>query len=169
MRSFTASIVAAVLLAALTVKGDIIAWSGNSCNGDEGANVACNGACIAFDGRHSFEVRLTRLFLQTHNPQVVTGGSHCVVMFEDDGCVGETFQFGPETEGNCINVNTGTPIGSFTCSPNSSCVFAKEANVTALDDESQWLGNFTLEDDWMIASGKRKENAHTVAGLGMEV
>ncbi|KAJ7195739.1 hypothetical protein B0H12DRAFT_1298380 [Mycena haematopus] len=113
MRSFTTSIIAAVLFVTLTVKGDIIAWSGDSCNGDEGSNVACNGACIAFDGRHSFEVCSTRLFLHTY--------------FQDDGCVGESFQFGPETEGNCINVNTGTPIGSFTCSSNSACVFAKEA------------------------------------------
>ncbi|KAJ7200937.1 hypothetical protein B0H12DRAFT_1036565 [Mycena haematopus] len=74
MRSFTA----AVLFAVLTVKADIIAWSGNTCDGGEGANITCDGTCIAFDGRHSFEV--------------VTGGSHCVVLFEDDGCLGETFR-----------------------------------------------------------------------------
>ncbi|KAJ7246132.1 hypothetical protein B0H12DRAFT_1126913 [Mycena haematopus] len=61
MRSFTASIIAAVLIAAMAVKGDIIAWSGDSCNGDEGGNEACDGTCIAFDGRHSFEVSLTHI------------------------------------------------------------------------------------------------------------
>ncbi|KAJ7595265.1 hypothetical protein C8J56DRAFT_883484 [Mycena floridula] len=48
----------AVFVAALNVNGDIIAWSGDACNGAEGANVACNGGCISFDGRHSFEARI---------------------------------------------------------------------------------------------------------------
>ncbi|KAJ7263128.1 hypothetical protein B0H12DRAFT_1012467 [Mycena haematopus] len=113
MRSFAASIIAAVVFATLTVKGDFVAFSGNDCDGDQGANVACDGSCHSFDGRHSFELFVT--------------GSHCVTMFEDDGCVGETFQFGPETQGNCINVNTGTPIGSFICSANSACDFVTEA------------------------------------------
>ncbi|KAJ6470956.1 hypothetical protein C8R45DRAFT_836621 [Mycena sanguinolenta] len=116
MRSFTASLIAAVLVSAMAVKGDIIAWSGDACNGDEGNNVPCDGSCRSFDGRHSFEV--------------VTGGTHCVTLFEDDGCVGQTFQFGVEAEGQCINVNTGTPIGSFTCSGSSSCVLAKADSIT---------------------------------------
>ncbi|KAJ6470883.1 hypothetical protein C8R45DRAFT_836746 [Mycena sanguinolenta] len=108
MRSSAASIIAAVLVAAMAVKGDIIGWSGDSCNGDQGGNAPCDGSCVPFDGRHSFEI--------------VTGGTHCVTLFEDDGCVGQSFEFGSETEGNCINVNTGTPIGSFTCSSSNSCV-----------------------------------------------
>ena len=44
MRSFTLSIVAAVLLVVLNVNADIIAWSGSACNGDEGDNVPCDGS-----------------------------------------------------------------------------------------------------------------------------
>ncbi|KAJ7581915.1 hypothetical protein C8J56DRAFT_958517 [Mycena floridula] len=104
MLSFTkVSVLVAVFFAALGVNADIIAWSGDACNGAEGLNVACNGGCIAFDGRHSFEV--------------VSGRNECVVLFEGDGCTGEAFNFGSEVSGQCINVNTGTPIGSFSCSP----------------------------------------------------
>ncbi|KAJ7586996.1 hypothetical protein C8J56DRAFT_787254 [Mycena floridula] len=99
MRSFT--FVVAAVLVALKVNADIIAWSGDSCNGDEGGNAPCDGSCIPFGGRHSFEV--------------VAGGSHCVTLFQGSGCSGEAFNFGRETTGQCINVNTGTDIESFTC------------------------------------------------------
>ncbi|KAJ6470953.1 hypothetical protein C8R45DRAFT_1014967 [Mycena sanguinolenta] len=116
MHSFTASLIAAVLFAATVVKGDFVAFSGETCDGDEGNNVPCDGSCHSFDGRHSFEV--------------VADGTHCVAMFEDDGCVGQIFEFGVEPEGECINVNTGTPIGSFTCSASSTCVLAEADSIT---------------------------------------
>ena len=58
MRSFTFSVVAAALLAVLSVNADLIAWSGNTCDGDQGNNVPCDGSCHQFGGRHSFEVSL---------------------------------------------------------------------------------------------------------------
>ena len=33
-----------------------IAWSGDACDGDQGATAACDGSCGDFAGRHSFEV-----------------------------------------------------------------------------------------------------------------
>ncbi len=51
MRSFTLSIVAAVLLAVLNVNTDLIAWSGTICTGDEGLNVALETA-IRSQGTH---------------------------------------------------------------------------------------------------------------------
>ena len=53
---FTLALVAAALFALNVAAQDVIAWSGDSCNGDEGADVPCSGECISFDGRHSFEV-----------------------------------------------------------------------------------------------------------------
>ncbi|KAF7293343.1 hypothetical protein MKEN_01464400 [Mycena kentingensis (nom. inval.)] len=38
----------------------------------------------------------------------ITSGTHNVVLFSGDGCTGEQFNFGSESQGNCINVNTGT-------------------------------------------------------------
>ncbi|KAJ7587683.1 hypothetical protein C8J56DRAFT_786635 [Mycena floridula] len=97
------SIFLAVFLAALGANTDIVAFSGDACTGARELNIACRGGCIAFDGRHSFEV--------------VPGRNECIVLFEDEGCTGEAFNFGSEVNGACINVNTGTPIGSFSCSP----------------------------------------------------
>ncbi|KAJ7587709.1 hypothetical protein C8J56DRAFT_786598 [Mycena floridula] len=93
----------AVFLATLGAKADIVAFSGDACSGARGLNITCNGGCIAFDGRHSLEV--------------VSGHNECVILFEGEGCTGEAFNFGSEVNGACINVNTGTPIGSFSCSP----------------------------------------------------
>ncbi|KAJ7084200.1 hypothetical protein C8R44DRAFT_651559, partial [Mycena epipterygia] len=46
----------AVLLAIQAKAQDIIAWSGNTCNGAEGLEVSCDGTCFDFNGRHSYEV-----------------------------------------------------------------------------------------------------------------
>ena len=39
-------------------RADIIAFSGNTCDGDAGSNVACDGSCHSFSSRHSFQVRI---------------------------------------------------------------------------------------------------------------
>ncbi|KAJ6470944.1 hypothetical protein C8R45DRAFT_836687 [Mycena sanguinolenta] len=113
MRSFTASLIAAVLVAAIVARGDIIPWSGNACNGDEGNNVPCDGNCHSFDGISSLD--------GIHSFEVVTGGTHCLTLFEDDGCFVETLQVDLGAEGECLGVSTGTPIRSFTCSASSLC------------------------------------------------
>ncbi|GAW01878.1 hypothetical protein LENED_003498 [Lentinula edodes] len=95
--SFSATILAAISYS--KVFGDFIAWSGNACDGDEGLNVPCDNGCDGFEGRHSFEV--------------VASGTHCVTFYEDEGCGGEHFFFSGEGNSECINVNTGTSIGSF--------------------------------------------------------
>ncbi|KAF8960002.1 hypothetical protein BDZ97DRAFT_1642618, partial [Flammula alnicola] len=89
-------------------KADIVAFSGNECDGDEGSNVACDNTCIGFPSRHSF--------------LVIAPGDHCVVFFEDSSCsndVGSVVSPGGAVQ--CTNVNTGTPVGSISCSPNSVC------------------------------------------------
>ncbi|KAJ7587744.1 hypothetical protein C8J56DRAFT_786531 [Mycena floridula] len=85
-----------IFLAALRANTDILPFSGDACTGARGLNVACNGGCIAFNGRHSFEV--------------VSGRNECVVLFEGEGCTGEAFNFGSEVNGACININTGSSI-----------------------------------------------------------
>ncbi|KAJ6483378.1 hypothetical protein C8R45DRAFT_1001204, partial [Mycena sanguinolenta] len=81
----------AVVLAVQVNAQNIIAWSGSSCNGAEGLEVACDGTCFDFTGRHSYEV---------------LGSSGTVELF---------FTFGPDPSGECINVNTGTSISTFRC------------------------------------------------------
>ncbi|KAJ3909230.1 hypothetical protein F5879DRAFT_892831 [Lentinula edodes] len=110
--SFSATILAAISYS--KVFGDFIAWSGNACDGDEGLNVPCDNGCDGFEGRHSFEVGQDPNF-----------GTHCVTFYEDEGCGGEHFFFSGEGNSECINVNTGTSIGSFSCSPNSDCVVSR--------------------------------------------
>ncbi|KAJ7589886.1 hypothetical protein C8J56DRAFT_783497 [Mycena floridula] len=106
MRSSTFSTVfIAVLLAALNVNADIVGFSGDACNGDKGGNVACDGSCHSFTGRHSFKAN----------------GKHCVTMFEGASCAGEHFFFNGEGAGKCINVNTGTAIKSFRCARSTTC------------------------------------------------
>ncbi|KAI0748357.1 hypothetical protein C8Q80DRAFT_1171452 [Daedaleopsis nitida] len=90
----------------------ITAFSGSNCDVAAGLNVPCDGSCHQFSDRHSFRV---------------DGGSgdHCVSTFEDAGCPagaeGRMFAFTNEN-GGCQNVNTGTNIQSFLCSPNNICV-----------------------------------------------
>ncbi|KAK7039848.1 hypothetical protein R3P38DRAFT_2515114 [Favolaschia claudopus] len=98
--TFTSAFVAAIALALHANAQSIIGFSGDSCNGSQGDSVACNGACIDFSGRHSFEV---------------FGSAANVVLFAGGGCSGESFNFGTEQPNNCINVNTGTAINSFQC------------------------------------------------------
>ncbi|KAJ6473773.1 hypothetical protein C8R45DRAFT_1011849 [Mycena sanguinolenta] len=90
----------AVILAVQVNAQNIIAWSGSSCNGAEGLEVACDGTCFDFTGRHSYEV---------------LGSSGTVELFAGADCTGEQFTFGPDPSGECINVNTGTSISTFRC------------------------------------------------------
>ncbi|KAI0788031.1 hypothetical protein C8Q74DRAFT_1166719, partial [Fomes fomentarius] len=98
------------------VQAGLTAFSGNACDGSVGNNVPCDGSCHSFDGRHSL---------------VIDGDSstHCVTMWEVAGCPSaptgsdplriHTFEI-PSTQ--CTNINTGTPIESFNCSPNPNCI-----------------------------------------------
>ncbi|KAK7017152.1 hypothetical protein R3P38DRAFT_3320552 [Favolaschia claudopus] len=97
---FTFTVIAAVVLALNAKAQDFIAWSGNACNGAEGLEVACDGTCFDFSGRHSFEV---------------LNAFGTVTLYSGRSCTGKTFYFGTETPGECINVNTGTNIQTFRC------------------------------------------------------
>ncbi|KAJ6583349.1 hypothetical protein DFH09DRAFT_1360064 [Mycena vulgaris] len=88
-------------LFAVQATADIIAWSGNNCDGDEGGNAICGGECISFNTRHSFEV--------------VSSVGHSVIVWTGGDCNGESFNFGFQSPGQCINVNTGTSILSLQC------------------------------------------------------
>ncbi|EJD44438.1 hypothetical protein AURDEDRAFT_166527 [Auricularia subglabra TFB-10046 SS5] len=98
---FFAGLVAALPATAIT------SFRGDDCDGFEGDDVACNGACISFSGRHSFRVG---------------GGSNCncVEMFSNGDCTGSRFDF-PNEGTNCQNVNTGGPANSFRCFSNNQC------------------------------------------------
>ncbi|KAJ7661967.1 hypothetical protein DFH06DRAFT_1471614 [Mycena polygramma] len=95
-----AFVLVAALFTAVNAQ-DFVAFSGNSCDGSPGLDVACDGTCFDFTGRHSFEV--------------TSGSNVCVTMWEGPGCTNELFNFGSEAHGVCINVNTGTPVDSFSC------------------------------------------------------
>ncbi|KAJ7574080.1 hypothetical protein C8J56DRAFT_980593 [Mycena floridula] len=102
MRAFT--LIFATVLVALKVNAQgLIAFTGSECDGSAGGNAPCDGGCSSFSGRHSYEI---------------TGSSNaCVTLFVDSTCTGQSFSFGPDSPGECINVNTGTDIESFSCVP----------------------------------------------------
>ncbi|KAF7358590.1 hypothetical protein MSAN_01197500 [Mycena sanguinolenta] len=100
MRFTLTSTLLAVLLAIQVNGQSLIAFSGDTCNGGEGGDVACDGTCFDFTGRHSYEV---------------LGSSATVELFEGSDCTGQEFTFGPDSPGECINVNTGTTITTFRC------------------------------------------------------
>ncbi|KAF8147466.1 hypothetical protein K438DRAFT_1626224 [Mycena galopus ATCC 62051] len=93
---FTLSILASVVLALQVTAQSFLAFNGNDCGGTQGLVVACDGTCFDFTGEHSFE-------------------AGDVTFFEGADCTGESFNFGAEAAGECINVNTGTNIQSFIC------------------------------------------------------
>ncbi|KAJ6507005.1 hypothetical protein C8R45DRAFT_1176612 [Mycena sanguinolenta] len=88
-------------------RADTIAWSGSHCDGGEGADVACNGRCINFYGRHSFSVPAS--------------GKHCVSVFEDASCNHETAVYLNQGGGSCQNVNTGGTVLGFKCFSGNTC------------------------------------------------
>ncbi|KAJ7124091.1 hypothetical protein C8R43DRAFT_958775 [Mycena crocata] len=101
MRIISIAVCFPILAQLLPAAADIIAWSGSSCDGGQGGDVACDGGCIGFQDRHSF--------------RVVESGSHCVSVFEDGNCnhlVGVYLNQGGISGSNCVNVNTGTAIPS---------------------------------------------------------
>ncbi|KAJ6584338.1 hypothetical protein B0H19DRAFT_1318184 [Mycena capillaripes] len=98
---FPASFVVVAALFSLHT-ANLIAFDGDSCNGAEGNEAPCDNSCIDFSNRHSFEI--------------VSSSGYNVVLFENTDCTGEQFNFGFESPGNYINVNTSTSIGAFRCS-----------------------------------------------------
>lgn len=58
-----------------------IAWSGNACDGAQGAMVPCDGSCHSFAGRHSF-------WAQAAQNEVA-----CVSMWSSTNCQGARFNF----------------------------------------------------------------------------
>ncbi|KAJ6557656.1 hypothetical protein B0H19DRAFT_1148298, partial [Mycena capillaripes] len=96
------SILVAVFFAAAKVNAqDFAAFTGTACDGALGLDVVCDGTCFDFTGRHSFEI--------TSQTDV------CVTMYEGADCTIKDFPFGREVHGACIDVQTGTPIKSFSC------------------------------------------------------
>ncbi len=49
----------ALLFEASPTNADVIAFSGSTCDGNEGANVACQDECIKASNRHSVLVEYT--------------------------------------------------------------------------------------------------------------
>ncbi|EJD44485.1 hypothetical protein AURDEDRAFT_166581 [Auricularia subglabra TFB-10046 SS5] len=96
----------AALLAASPATA-FIAWSGWACDGPEGADVPCNGACVGFGGRHSFIADVPNF-------------PHCVALYVGRNCDGQRFNF-TNQQGQCTAVNTGTDIQSFQCFPSWWC------------------------------------------------
>ncbi|KAK7435700.1 hypothetical protein VKT23_019533 [Stygiomarasmius scandens] len=119
MRSFSIISLVPIFLTLLGTQADIIGWDGDSCDGAQGGDAPCDGSCVPFTGRHSYAL--------------TTGGDHCITFFVNEGCSGERFFFGGGG-GQCINVNTGTPIGAFRCSPNSGCAVRLLSNETVASE-----------------------------------
>ncbi|EJD47119.1 hypothetical protein AURDEDRAFT_113473, partial [Auricularia subglabra TFB-10046 SS5] len=105
---YFATFALAALFAAVPAKA-FTAWSGDACNGARGNDVACNGACIDFSGRHSFVAN-----------SAGQSGTHCVAFYVDGGCNGQRFNFTGQGA-QCTNVNTGTAINSFRCFGGAGC------------------------------------------------
>ncbi|KAF9035173.1 hypothetical protein BJ165DRAFT_1355826 [Panaeolus papilionaceus] len=106
------SLLLAVVFAAVSTRADtIVAFSGSSCDGSAGATVQCDGSCHQFAGRHSVRV-------------CTSGGTHCISYFENNACNFQESLGGTSiVNGNqCSNVNTGGPVNSFICAPNTICL-----------------------------------------------
>lgn len=122
----------ALLYLVAIAHAEITGFSGDTCNGDVGLNVPCDGgSCHMFDNRHSFRVcvltRATAPFVSsvgTHDmPQVDAGvGNHCVTMFGEPGCSGGIMHTFVNQSAQCTHVNTGTNVRSFLCAPNNTCL-----------------------------------------------
>ncbi|KAF8185723.1 hypothetical protein BJ912DRAFT_959316 [Pholiota molesta] len=104
---------ALALTFALSANADtIVAFSTNTCSGDIGNTVQCDGSCHLFTGRHSL---------------LINGGStHCVTYFLDNTCNFADGSGGTNLipSNSCHPVNTGGPVNSFLCAPTTSCLAA---------------------------------------------
>ncbi|KAF8156463.1 hypothetical protein K438DRAFT_1621452 [Mycena galopus ATCC 62051] len=90
---------------------DFAAFTGTACDGIVGLDVACDGTCFDFTGRHSFEAKL----ILTLHLQITSQTDVSVTMYEGADCTGQDFPFGRESHGACIDVQTGTSVKSFKC------------------------------------------------------
>lgn len=115
MPSFAATASTALLalylcLAPAAVSAGVTAWDGNSCNGNVGLDVPCDGSCHGFGGRNSFRVD-------------GGSGSHCVTVYSDSSCSSGGTGFFPNQDGQCTQVTLGTAsANSFRCAPNDGCL-----------------------------------------------
>lgn len=92
------------------VNAGITAFSGNNCDGGVGADVPCDGRCIAFSGRHSFRVD-------------AGSGGHCVTFYADSSCPsGGGNGFFPNQNGQCTQVTLGTgTANAMRCVQDENC------------------------------------------------
>lgn len=115
------------------VLADISAFSGTACDGDVGADVACDGSCHSFSGRHSFEASFGGTSIELLNfgqpltdtvnfLKVTPSILHCVTTFQNAGCDTLVGVFQSQGNGECVHVNTGTSVQSFRCAPDNICV-----------------------------------------------
>lgn len=106
----TAILALYVCLAPVAVNAGITAFSGNNCDGAVGVDVACDGSCIPFSGRHSFRVD-------------AGSGGHCVTFYADSSCPsGGGNGFFPNQDGQCTQVTLGTAsANAFRCVPDENC------------------------------------------------
>ncbi|KAH9474767.1 hypothetical protein JR316_0013232 [Psilocybe cubensis] len=104
-KSFSALAVA-LLFSVSAQAATIVAYSGNTCNGNVGNTVPCDGSCRSFSGRHSLKI---------------SGGGpgNCVTVYNKAGCQHERFDQWTSfrlDSGVCRNINTGYGVESFRCS-----------------------------------------------------
>lgn len=73
---------------------------------------------------------MLNFFCSTLSSQVLTSDTRCVTVFEDTGCNNPVGDITNGGNGACSNVNTGTNVQSFKCSPNSFCPDVIVGNLT---------------------------------------
>ncbi|KAF9564512.1 hypothetical protein CPC08DRAFT_248293 [Agrocybe pediades] len=99
------TLILAVGLSGFCNADTVVANSGKECDGNEGNTIQCDGSC------HSFANRLS-LFLSGSN-------AHCITYFENNDCT-QLSGLSRVEANTCSNVNTGTQVNSFQCSPNNN-------------------------------------------------
>ncbi|KAJ6493301.1 hypothetical protein C8R45DRAFT_1095803 [Mycena sanguinolenta] len=114
--SITAFVALALAIFSMEANAQFTAFSGDECTGNPGADVPCNGACDDFSGRRSFVIDATA-------PNI----ARCITVYSDNACQhpvsrwNSTGPTGSAKPGICIEVSTGTPQLTFTCSSNVNC------------------------------------------------
>ncbi|KAJ6568737.1 hypothetical protein B0H19DRAFT_1256459 [Mycena capillaripes] len=98
------SFVYAAALLVVNVRAGVMAWNGLNCNLAHGDDAACNGDCLAFSNRKSF--------------QDTTLGGNVVRVFTGSNCDAGTEIFtGYVAPGACMTVDPGKFARSFSCVP----------------------------------------------------